>query len=80
MFFALVRSGLLRTDFSLIRESITLEKLTRNYADRPMSLTDACLVRLAELNARSAVLTLDGDFNIYRMRGRRIIPTIMPSA
>jgi predicted nucleic acid-binding protein len=75
-----VKSGLRRTDFSLIRESVTLEKLTQNYADLPMSLTDACLVRLAELNARSAVLTLDGDFNIYRMHGRRVIPTIMPSA
>jgi len=44
----------------------------------PMSLTDACLVRLAELNAESLIFTLDGDFRIYRKHGRRTIPTVMP--
>lgn len=47
------------------------------YASVPMSLADACLVRMTELNARSAVLTLDKDFRIYRRNGRQVVPAIM---
>lgn len=49
------------------------------YADRPMSLADACLVRMAELHSASPILTLDSDFTVYRMHGRRVIPTIHPA-
>lgn len=31
-----------------------------------MSLADACIVRMTEISARHAVLTLDSDFTIYR--------------
>lgn len=77
-FFALLNSDLLRVDFSLLDESASLEKLIHKYGDVPMSLADACLVRLAELNSRSAVFTLDADFKIYRRHGRETIPTNMP--
>jgi predicted nucleic acid-binding protein len=43
-----------------------------------MSLADACLVRLAEIEAGGTVLTLDSDFRIYRMHGRQVIPMSMP--
>ena len=49
------------------------------YSNIPMSLADACLVRMAELYPDSAVLTLDSDFGIYRKHGRQVIPAIMPS-
>ena len=32
-----------------------------------MSLADACIVRMTEISARHAVLTLDSDFTIYRI-------------
>ena len=35
----------------------------------PMSLADACIVRMAELHERHLVLTLDSDFAIYRKHG-----------
>ena len=41
-----------------------LRKLHQKYADRPMSLADACIVRMAEIHERHAVLTLDSDFLI----------------
>jgi predicted nucleic acid-binding protein len=77
-FFDLVNSGLLRTDFSVLGEGGALEKLVLKDADVPMSLTDACLVRLSELVPESAIFTLDADFGVYRKHGRRTIPTIMP--
>jgi len=35
---------------------------------------------MAEQSAGSKLLTLDGDFRIYRKSGRQVIPTIMPFA
>jgi predicted nucleic acid-binding protein len=43
--------------------------LLEKYKDQPMSIADAVLVRMAELNPRATVITLDSDFWVYR-RGR----------
>jgi hypothetical protein len=49
-----------------------------HYHDVPMSLADATLVRLAELNEESRVFTLDMDFRIYRRHRNKVIPVLMP--
>lgn len=56
-----------------------VQGLRLKYHDVPMSVADASLVRMAELATRSAVLTLDADFRIYRKHGRHVIPLIMPA-
>jgi len=43
-----------------------------------MSLADACLVRMAELDDESRVFTTDRDFLVYRRRGRHVIPLLAP--
>ncbi len=53
-------------------------RLVKRYADVPMSLADACLVRMAEQHVQSKVLTLDQDFRIYRKHSRQVIPVLMP--
>lgn len=55
-----------------------MSRLLAKYADVPMSLADACLVRMSELHEESAVFTIDRDFRIYRRRSRSLIPTISP--
>jgi uncharacterized protein len=45
--------------------------LMKTYADRPMDLADATLVALAEERDTNRVFTLDGDFHVYRFKGRR---------
>jgi len=45
--------------------------LMDKYADRPMDLADATLVALAELRNERRIFTLDRDFQIYRIHGRR---------
>jgi uncharacterized protein len=45
-----------------------------------MSLADACIVRMAEIHDRHAVLTLDSDFSIYRKQGRLPLTLIHPAA
>lgn len=77
-FFDLLGSGLLEIDFSILREREALWKLIRKYEDLPMSLADACLVRLAELHPTASVFTLDSHFRVYRKNGRQQIPVIMP--
>ena len=47
------------------------------YADRPMDFADATLVRLAEREGLTTVLTVDQDFDVYRIGGRkafRVLP------
>ena len=77
-FFDLLGSGLLEVDFSVIGESEALGKLVRKYEDLSMSLADASLVRLAELQPGASVFTLDAHFRIYRKNGRQQIPVISP--
>jgi len=52
--------------------------LLDKHADIPMSIADACLVRLTEILPDPLLLTTDSDFKIYRRLGRRSIPTRMP--
>ncbi len=73
-----IRRGAVEIDFALRDELVPVQQLRTRYADVPMDLADACLVRMVELSSGSAVLTLDSDFSIYRMHGRRVIPTISP--
>ena len=74
----LVSSGAVTVPFQLDGEIGSVAKLLRKYSDVPMSLADACLVRMAEQVADSSVLTLDTDFRVYRKHGRQVIPTILP--
>lgn len=75
----LVERGLIRLSFRLESESAAVRRLLARYAGVPMSLADACLVRMSEQVPGSTVLTLDRDFKIYRKHGRNVIPTITPA-
>jgi predicted nucleic acid-binding protein len=74
----LVARGIVRSDFRVASEVDSLRALMKKFGSAPMSLADACLVRMTELEHRSVVLTLDSDFKIYRRNKRQIIPTLMP--
>jgi predicted nucleic acid-binding protein len=73
----LVSRAIVKVDFRLASEVAPVRKLMAKYASVPMSLADACLVRMTELHAQSVVLTLDGDFRVYRRGGRQVVPVIM---
>lgn len=74
-----LRCGMGTASFALEHEVSAIAALSAEFANVPMSLADACLVRMAELNGGYSVLTLDNDFRIYRMHRRHVIPTIMPA-
>lgn len=72
----MVASGVIRLDFKLSEEIDLVTQLMKKYDDIPMSLADACLVRMSELHF-SKVFTFDGDFRIYRHKVNQNIPLIV---
>ncbi len=75
---SLVSRGMLVLNFQLGAELEAVRKLMQKYANVPMALADACLVRMAEMTPRAAVVTVDSDFRVYRRNGRQAIPVVMP--
>ncbi len=74
----LLETDVLRIAFHVEEHVPALRALHRKYRDRPMSLADACIVRMAELFDGHAVLTLDSDFSVYRKHGRAPLELISP--
>jgi predicted nucleic acid-binding protein len=74
------RRGALVTHFDLDREIDPIQALIVKYDDLPMSLADACLVRMSEIHKDPVVCTLDRDFLVYRRNGRQKIPLLAPFA
>ncbi len=75
----LLENGPLTITFQISEHVSALRKLHQRYRDRPMSLADACIVRMAEIYERHAVLTLDSDFSVYRKHGRVPLALIHPA-
>jgi predicted nucleic acid-binding protein len=73
----LIRSAVIPA-FSLANDRDAILNLMQKYADVPMSLADACLVRMSEILADPLVLTTDKDFRVYRRHSRQIVPCAMP--
>jgi uncharacterized protein len=77
--YALLERGIISVSFSLTRQLAETVRLIRRYSDVPISLADACLVRMAELEESTVVFTTDADFRLYRRNGRQVIPLIIPT-
>ena len=72
-----LKAGTWRLDFALHEEHERVFALMDAYEDQPMSLADACLVRMSELHPGASVFTLDGNFRVYRKNRRQIVPLII---
>lgn len=75
----LIERNLVVCSFHLDDALEHVRRLMKRYQDVPMSLADACLVRMTEERRASKVLTLDSDFRRYRRLGRQVIPLISPT-
>jgi len=54
-------------------------ELTKKYADLPMDFADATLVITAEKTGIKEIISLDSDFDIYRLPGREHIRNVYSS-
>lgn len=76
--FELLERGAIRVALAVEEQQADVRALMHRYRNRPMSLADACLVRLSELHPGGEVFTLDSGFRIYRRHGNKVIPVLMP--
>lgn len=74
----LLRRHALVIGFSFSENLEPVLKLIEKYSDVPMSLADACLVRMTEILGDPILLTTDEDFRVYRRHGRQVIPCVAP--
>ncbi len=59
------------TDFKRLKE------LTEKYCDLPMDFADSCLVLMAEKLSLNTIATIDRDFSIYRIKGKKKFKVIL---
>ena len=74
----LLRRRALLVDFELSENLEPILKLIEKYSDVPMSLADACLVRMTEMVPQPIIMTTDADFRIYRRHSRQVVPYVAP--
>ena len=74
----LLRRCHLQLAFTLADELRTVLDLRAKYANVPMSLADACLVRMSETLPEPIIITTDSDFRIYRRHSRQVVPCLLP--
>ena len=75
----MLRRRALVVAFNLDSDVEPVIKLLQKYADVPISLADACLVRMTETLPDPVILTTDSDFRVYRRHSRQMVPCVMPS-
>ena len=75
---ALLKHRAVVVGFDLGEQMEPVLMLMGKYAGVPMSLADACLVRMSETLPDPLLLTTDAGFRIYRRHGRQAIPAMLP--
>jgi len=55
----------------------SIQELIIKYSDLPMDFADACLVFLAEKLNITTIATIDRDFDVYRLTGKRTFTTLI---
>jgi len=53
------------------KEINEIAKLFEKYSNVPMDFADACIVYIAERLQTNEIITVDSDFEIYRLKGNR---------
>jgi len=78
LIFNLLTDGLFRLSFNLEENIERVKQLADSYEDRNPDLADLCIVRMSELYPKHVVVTVDGDFRVYRRNKRDPIPLLLP--
>lgn len=74
----MIEVGDMELGMNLAEEARAIRKLMERYQDQPMSLVDACVVRLAEQWKNLTLPTIDGYFRTDKKNRRETIPCILP--
>jgi predicted nucleic acid-binding protein len=71
----IMKEGVILQDISQ-KDIIRIIALTKKYSDRPMDFADATLVIAAEKTGIKKIISIDSDFDIYRLPGKVLIENI----
>ena len=71
----IMNEGVILLDISQ-KDMYRIVELSKKYSDRPMDFADATLVIAAERTGIREIISIDSDFNIYRLPGREMIQNI----
>jgi predicted nucleic acid-binding protein len=75
---ALIQRKAVVPAFHLADHAEPVFQLMQKYSNVPISLADACLVRMTEVLPNPILLTTDSDFRVYRRHSRQSIPCVLP--
>lgn len=71
----IMNAGVILQEF-IQKDMLRIVELTKKYSDRPMDFADATLVIAAERTGIRKIISIDSDFDIYRLPGREMIHNI----
>ncbi len=74
-FLGWVHAGAVSIEGITTNDLLRIKELTTKYADLPMDFADACLVFLGEKLKINEIATIDRDFDIYRLKGKKPFTT-----
>ena len=74
-FLAWVNAGAVTIENVTSDDFTRIKELTIKYSDLPMDFADACLVLLGEKLNINNIATIDRDFDIYRLKGKKTFTT-----
>ena len=74
-FLSWVDAGAVKVESITTDDFQRIKELIIKYSDLPMDFADACLVFLGEKMNVSKVATIDRDFDIYKLKGKRSFTT-----
>ena len=73
-----VAAATFQIPIQLSRCAAAIQRILRKYRDQEVDLADACLIHLASELRTGDILTLDGDFAVYRWGVNRPFHPILP--
>ena len=74
-FLSWVHAGAVSIESITSNDLLRIKELTIKYTDLPMDFADACLVFLGEKLKINEIATIDRDFDIYRLKGKKPFTT-----
>ena len=76
-FLSWVNAGAVNIEQITSDDLARIKELTIKYSDLPMDFADACLVFLGEKLNISSIATIDRDFDVYRLKGKKTFTTFV---
>lgn len=73
-----VVSGVFQIPLQLGQSANEVLAIMHKYRDRQIDLADACLISLANYFGTGKILTLDGDFEVYRWGRNKTFELLIP--